>query len=295
MASRYRQVPAVVMMLFVLVPALAGAQMVMGALTDKVDGGVNWTTQVITATGLGVPPPSAVSQAQGRALAITAATVLARAALLENIKGVAIDGQTTVQNAMVTSSIVQQRVSGMIRGAQVLTTREMPDGSVEVTVGVAATGELAELLIPRVPRLPAPGMPPAVVPQPSPSLTLPTVAPRPVPGVVYTGLVVDARGLGVKPAMAPKIMSEGGQEVYGFSVVDRNWVIQQGMVGYSKDLAAAQAHDRVTNRPLTLKARAATGANKTDLVISTADAELLLGAGQHLAFLEKARVMLVVD
>jgi len=113
--------------------------------------------------------------------------------------------------------------------------------------------------------------------------------------VAYTGLVIDARGLGVKPAMAPKVVSEGGQEVYGFSVVDRNWVIQQGMAGYSKDLPAAQAHERVTDRPVTLKAKAVAGANKTDVVISTADAEMLLASGSHLAFLEKARVMLVVD
>jgi hypothetical protein len=58
---------------------------------------------------------------------------------------------------------------------------------------------------------------------------------------------------------------------------------------------SAQAHERVTDRPITLKARAASGASKTDLVISNADAQLLLASGQHLAFLEKARVMLVVD
>jgi hypothetical protein len=127
---------------------------------------------------------------------------------------------------------------------------------------------------------------------------MPTPAPAPRPSAmasVFTGLVIDARGLSVKPAMAPKVLSEGGQEVYGFSVVDRNWVIQQGMAGYAKDLPAAQAHSRVTDKPLTVKAVASSGTNKTDVVISNADAQLLLGSGQHLAFLEKARVMLVVD
>ena len=94
---------------------------------------------------------------------------------------------------------------------------------------------------------------------------------------------------------SPKVLSEGGQEVYGRSVVDRNFVIQQGMAGYSKEIAAAQANDRVANRPLTVKAVAAAGAGKADVVISNADAQMLLGAGQNLAFLEKARVMLVVD
>jgi len=284
-----RQIVGLILIL-VLVPSLGAAQLQVGP-ADKIDGGVNWTTQLVTATGRGVPPPNAVSAAQGRALAITAATVLARAALLENIKGVVIEGQTTVQNAMVSNSVVQQRVSGVIRGAAILNTRELSDGSVEVTVGIPAKGELAEIVIPSVPRPPAPVTPPA----PAPVTPAPTAPPRPAPAVTYTGLVVDARGLSVRPAMAPKIVSEGGQEVYGFSVVDRNWVIQHGMAGYSKDLVAAQAHERVTDRPITVKARGAAGANKTDVVISNDDAALLLASGQHLAFLEKARVMLVVD
>jgi hypothetical protein len=297
MASVRRRALIFVILFFALVPGIGAAQWVTGP-SDKLDGGVNWTTQVITATGLGVPPPSAVSPAQGHALAVTAATVLARTALLEVVRGVAIDSQTTVQNHIATNSVVQQRVSGIIRGAQVLNIRDLPNGSVEVTVGIPATGEFADLMLPRTPpRPPAPAMPapPPAMPAPTPAVTAPAPAPRPTPTVVYTGLVIDARGLGVKPAMAPKVLSEGGQEVYGFSVVDRNWVIQQGMAGYSKDLTAAQAHERVTDRPLTLKARAAAGANKTDVVISNVDAELLLASGQHLAFLEKARVMLVVD
>ena len=265
--------------------------------TDKVENGVNWSTGYITATAVGVPPRNAVSAAQGRSLAITAGTVLARAELLAIARGLAIDSKTTVEDAMVTSSVTQARVSGVIRGAQVVQTRDIADGAVEVTVAIPATGEFADLLLPRV-LSPGPGSVPGPrpAPAPAPGMSPPRPqAPRPSSTVVYTGLVIDARGLGVKPAMAPKVVSEGGQEIYGFSVVDRNWAIQQGMAGYSKDLAAAQAHDRVTDRPVTLKAKAATGASKSDVVISTADAEMLLTSVQNLAFLEKARVMLVVD
>jgi hypothetical protein len=147
------------------------------------------------------------------------------------------------------------------------------------------------------PMAPAPPASPQAAPpvSPPPQAVMAPPPPPSRPAVVFSGLVVDARGIGVKPAMAPKILSEGGQEIYGFSVVDRNWVVQQGMVGYSKDLTAAQSHDRVTNRPLTVKAVAASGANKTDVVISTADAQLLLGSGANLGFLEKARVVFVVD
>jgi len=95
--------------------------------------------------------------------------------------------------------------------------------------------------------------------------------------------------------MAPRILSESGQEIYGSSVVDRAWVVQQGMAGYSKDITAAQANERVTDRPLVVKALRATGANQTDLVVANADAQTLLASAQHLSFLEKARVMIVLD
>ncbi len=276
-------------------PSLAGAQAWTAPKpTDKVEGGINWTTQVITASAVGVAPPYAVSVEHGRALAIQAGAVLARQELLAVARGMVIDSRTTVQAAMVANSVTEARVSGVIRGAQVVGTRDLGGGAVEVTVAIPATGEFADLVLPRPPQPVPPGG--VVTPAPAPAPVVPTPAPRPTTVVaVFTGLVVDARGLGIKPAMAPKILSEGGQEVYGFSVVDRNWVIQQGMAGYAKDLPAAQAHSRVTDKPLTVKAVAAAGTNKTDVVISNTDAQLLLGAGQNLEFLGKARVMLVVD
>lgn len=258
--------------------------------SDKVENGVNWTNQFIQASAIGQAPPYAVSAQHGRALAIEAGALLAKRDLLGLVRGVAIDSQTTVQAAMVVDSLTEGRVAGVIRGAQIVSTRDLGGGAVEVTVAVPATGEFAALMIPK-----------AAGPAPRPSGPVAVAPPAPVPGAprpgtaIYTGLVIDARGLGVKPAMAPKILSEGGQEIYGFSVVDRNWVIQQGMAGYSKDLQAAQAHERVTDRPLTIKAMTVSGTNKTDIVIANADAQLLLGSGSHLAFLEKARVMLVVD
>jgi hypothetical protein len=296
-SSRHRiLVPVLALLVAASLPPLVVAQTWTAPRpTDKVEGGVNWTTQVITASAIGVAPPYAVSPEHGRALAVQAGAVLARQELLAIARGMAIDSRTTVQAAMVANSITEARVSGVIRGAQVVQTRDLGGGAVEVTVAIPATGEFADLLLPRPPGT----VPPAAVvtPGPAPAPAVPTPAP-PRPSAVasvYTGLVIDARGLGVKPAMAPKVLSEGGQEVYGFSVVDRNWVIQQGMAGYAKDLVVAQSHSRVTDKPLTVKAVAASGTNKTDVVISNADAQLLLGSGQNLEFLGKARVMLVVD
>src|SRR5207249_4752970 len=82
--------------LLVGLPVWAGAQFWTAPLpTDKVENGVNWRSGVIQATGIGVAPPNPVSPAQGRALAITAATVLARQELLAIVEGMAIAGDFT--------------------------------------------------------------------------------------------------------------------------------------------------------------------------------------------------------
>ena len=113
--------------------------------------------------------------------------------------------------------------------------------------------------------------------------------------MVFTGVVLDARGLGARPAMAPKILDESGKEVYGSAMVNREFAVQQGMVGYAKDLSTAQANSRVTNKPLTIKVARVSGPAKCDLVISDSDASKILGAAENLSFLQKCRVMVVLD
>lgn len=259
--------------------------------TDKVESGVNWSTQFIQAKAIGVAPPTALNPQHGRALAIEAGTILARKELLAIAHGVAIDSQATVQSLMVAGTVTEARVSGVIRGAQVVEVNDLGGGAVEVTVAVAATGEFADLVMPRM-VTPRPS-PPSVVPPPPPD-PRPEAKPTPPPEI-FSGLVIDARGLGVKPAMAPKVLSEGGQEIYGSATVDRDWAVQQGMVGYTKDLSVAQSAPRVGERPLVIKGLRAAGANKADVVVSNADAAKLLAAAENLSFMEKARVMIVVD
>jgi hypothetical protein len=108
-------------------------------------------------------------------------------------------------------------------------------------------------------------------------------------------MVIDARGLGARPAMAPKIVDESGKEIYGSAMVNREFAVQQGMVGYAKDLSAAQGNNRVTDRPVTIKALRTSGAAKVDVVISDSDAAKLTSAAENLSFLQKCRVMVVLD
>ena len=114
-------------------------------------------------------------------------------------------------------------------------------------------------------------------------------------GEVFTGLVVDARGIQARPAMSPRILDEKGEEIFGSLNVDREYAVQQGMSGYARDLTAAQSNARVTNNPLSVKGLRTEGAGRSDIVIANGDADKLRGAAENIAFLKKCRVMIVLD
>ncbi len=282
MFSRKIRFLFIVFALLMLASGVSHAQLV-GTVKDVVEpvgstGKVDWSTGVITAVGIGAPPAQPANAAQARAMAERAAQVVALRNLLEAVKGVRVDSTTLVENFMVTSDVIKTEVNGFVQGATVMDKKYMPDGSVEVTVGMKLTGALADALLPKTP----------------PTGLAGTLSPA-APGQIYTGLIVDARGLGIRPAMAPRILNEDGKEVYGSAWVNRDYAVQQGMVGYMKGPLAAQTNPRVADKPLMVKAIKVSGDARVDMVITNADAAKLQGAAQNMSFLEKCRVIVLAD
>ncbi len=265
---------------FVFAERSASAQL-LGTAQDVIEptgssGKINWTTGVITAAGTGTPPAQLANTAQGRTMAERAAQVIAYRNLLETVKGVRIDAAKTVENIMVNNEVIRTGISGIIQGSTVMDKKYMNDGSVEVTIGMKLTGALADMLLPKNT---------SSVVQSSPSVT----------SKLYTGLVVDARGFSVRPAMAPKIMNEDGKEMYGLDYVSRDFAVREGIVGYIKDPTAAQTNPRVADKPLFIKAVKVLGESRVDLTISNADAVVIRDVAQKLGILEKCRVIILVD
>ncbi len=252
------------------------------------NGSVNWSRGVIQAVGIGAPPEWSYGKPQARPMAITAARIVAYRNLLEVVKGVQIQSSTTVQNFMLTDDTIRSQVDGMIRGAQVIKTEYMSDGTVEVTVEMNLGGGFAQLVLPQD------------IKQVESIKTQP-LAPAPKgaesggSSVAYTGLVLDARGLNAKPAMSPRILDESGQEVYGAAYVSRKNAVQQGMCGYTKNLKGAMANPRVANNPLLVKGLRAEGEGRSDIVISNADAAKLRSTSENLSLLKKCRVIITMD
>jgi hypothetical protein len=280
---------------------------------DEPAGQVDYTAQVLSTTGTGVPVPGQ-PPAQAAQGAIRAALVDARRNLIALVEGVRIDAETTVRDHMLASDIIRERVSGVVRGAVEIPElrQHKPDGTVTVTVALGIRNQLAGVVLPtdgfepvsaalppiappversRSALLRAPIVaPPALPPGPaSASKTTPAATGAP------TGLIIDARGLNVRPAMAPKVLDESGNEIYGTREVSRTWAIQMGVVTYGKSADSDGAMDRVGDNPLVIKAQQTSGKNNVDVTVSQADAQRIQETNAGGDYLAKCRVMFLVD
>ncbi len=237
------------------------------------EAAADWSSRVITATGTGIAPPDAGSPGQAKIMARIAAKVDAQRQLVEVIKGVQVSAETTVEQMMVTSDTVTTKVSGMLRGAQIVAERELPDGEYEVTMQVPMFGSsgLAEAVFER---------PAGVVPFPVPATAVRTDG-------EYTGLVVDCRGLGLNPVMSPVILNSAGTKIYGHQNLDYDLVIRDGMASYASDMNGAS---RAGNNPLVVRAERLSG-NNSNPVIGVTDADKVLSANASNGFLSRTAVV----
>ena len=118
-----------------------------------------------------------------------------------------------------------------------------------------------------------------------------------MPQEPYTGVLVDARGLGLQPSMSPRILSENGRVIYGAATVDRSYAAQYGIVGYAKDIDRALSNERLGSEqanPFVVQATGASGLYAADVVLGDFDATRVLVADSDDDFLRECRVVFVL-
>ncbi len=247
---------------------------------------VDWNNGLAIAIGTGAPASWARTAAQKNISATRAARLDAARNLLELLKGINLTGSSNVENAMLASDSVSTSIQGRLHGIRpVERPRYFSDGSVQVKLEAQLRQVIPENLY-----LDNQG-PPRELGAPTGASGASSLN----SGGAFSGLIIDARGTGVKPAMSPKIFDQQGREIYGSAFVSREFAVSQGMVGYVKSIEAARKTDRVQGNPAVVKALEAKGANQADLVVSQADADALRKITQGQNFLREARVMIVLD
>lgn len=246
----------------------------------KENGSINWSRGVVQAKGIGIPPTKLSGDSNARTEALTDAKLNAFHVILKIIKELRINGTTVVGDYAIQEPAIMSKIENMVKNAKVVKKEYLTDGTVKIEMEVNLRGGFAQLILPKEIK-------------PLDSIKLVTMNKSSTP--VFTGLVVDAKGLGVKPVMVPKIIDENNQEVYGSAFVSREYAVQQGMSGYSRDLKESLKDKRVSDYPLVVKGLKTSGPGRSEIVISNADASKLRGISESLYFMKKCRVIIVID
>ena len=261
------------------------------------NGSVNYGDRTIQAIGIGFIPENVINAGQARRAAMRIAKQDALRQLIEIVNGVNVTSETTVSGAMF-DDVIKTQVQGAIRGArQVGEPKYLSDTSVEVTYEVKMA-DISRVLLPMAEKAPtltfddvtvgAAATPEASGDQGSNADSGPTSG-----GV--TGIIIDGKGLGLRPAMSPRIMNQSGSVVYGPGQYSRDYAASNGVVGYAKSIEQAKADPRVQGNPLVIRGSSVSGSSAADLVVSNVDAGKIARADGSAGLLGNCRVMFVLD
>ncbi|MEB3204280.1 MAG: hypothetical protein VKP57_06230 [Candidatus Sericytochromatia bacterium] len=228
-------------------PLLKGA----GTYTHR----ILWSQRAIRVMGIGVAPDRGnvhVRRTRARIFALedgfrTLRSVMGR---------VAIDSAATMADLQLDNE-VRDRVHARIQEARVLNLDYLPDGSAQMELLLPLYGSdgLAGAIGPL--EQASGDLRPASVQDATASSASATESS--LPGAPWTGLLIDARSLGAKPALWPRIRTQSGETT---TIPVPSW--------FREREAATRL---VGDRPLTLKARRAVGDHPCDLMLDAKDAE----------------------
>jgi len=241
---------------------------------------INWTEYVIRVAGRGeVRRPDGFHHAPYHAMA--KAHQQAYRLLLQTGKSVQLTPTRTVGDFLGTDTALLAAFENLLKNAEVVQTEFLSTGAVEIGLQASLTGEFAALVLPE-----------AVT-------NLEEIESERGAGEAdasqYTGLVVDARGLAIEPAMCFQLVDENGKEVYGPAYASRENVVAAGMCRYVSDISDTENHSRVGENPMMVKGIRVYPPGGSDIVISDTDASRLRGSVEHLVFLKHCRVIVVMD
>lgn len=280
--------------LFVLLLAPTVPVTANGFVVQRIDSGcIDWSATAVKASGIIVPDEDDADRpTEPSSACVGAAMQAAEDRLLETVATIRIDAASQVADRMAESVVFRDELIQLTRNAAVARQKYSSDGTLEIELAMKLTGGFAQFVLPKEIRqvgtvTTMAGRRPFTV------TTL--VAAAEAANGPHTGLILDATGIDVQPAMVPLIVDESGEEVYGPAFVSREFAVSTGMSGFATTVSAARTNEkRVGNRPLVVKAIRTDTRGPTVLVIANADAAKLRSSAVYLDFLKACRVCIVM-
>jgi hypothetical protein len=262
-----------------------------GLVENKGPGTIDWARGVVEASGISAPiKKEAEKTPPNSPKALSEAKNDARIHLLETVKRIKINSKRSVGNMAAKNKTVMAQIKDMVYDATEVEEfrKYMSDGSVEVLLQMNLRGGFTQLVLPEEIRQIE------SIKQIKRGANSTGDITNSASGA-YTGLLVDARGIELQPALVFKILDENLQEVFGPAFVSREFVVQHGMAAYYTDIASAKSDPRIPDQPLMVKALRTDWPDRSNIVISNADASKLKSASHHLLFLKESRVVVVLS
>lgn len=114
------------------------------------------------------------------------------------------------------------------------------------------------------------------------------------PEVYSGGLIIDASGLTLMPAMYPRVVDETGRNIYNVTFANESVVIEHGTVHYRNTISKAKELPDIGSNPLIIKAVGVEGTLSADLVITAEDGDKVFQFNEESGCLKKAAVVFII-
>lgn len=280
-----------------LVTALGGLGGVVSAgstgttVMDIVDTTYN-EVEMVTADGFGTLPVGRPA-AQAKLMARRAAVVDGQRNLLESIYHLSVDSNTTVENSVLTSDVIQTKVSGILSGARVVS-EEFDGGIYHVVMAVPkyGAGSVADVVYRDVLKSTS------AEPMDTPSADYEEDTTDVTSSTGYTGLIINAKGLPLERTFCPGIFDTNGRAIYGVRNVDPDYAVAHGVAAYAEGeeawTDAEIGNGRAGTNPLIIQAVGLRERTKhqCDVVVSVEDGNRILAENQKSGFGARYAVVL---
>jgi len=250
-------------------------------LTRFENGTVNWSTGNISAVGKASPEDKRETSHES---VLGSARADANRSLIEILKQIKINNILNVNEYASKNDIILAGMEKTARDAIISKQYYTSALSVEIMIETSMFGGFLQLVLPEEIRQ---------ISKIKPEIRDNTIEIK--RENLYTGLIIDARGLGVEPVLNPLIVSEQGHDIYSSVFISREFAVQKGVCKYLCSMDQALKDKRTGNHPMIFKGLRKEGKPNTAIVIRMSDYRLLEKTTERHTFLKECRIIIVRD
>ncbi len=216
--------------------------------------------------------------------------------LNRDLKSLLYDANQTVGEFVQINYDRQEKLLKLITQNQTVDHNYLTDGGIENVYQIPLSNKIMSLLLPPLVKvkLIVPMLCPCCGQEWPPGRSIPPdleLIPKETELTNYSGIIIDCRGLSLRPSLFPKIYNELNDEIYSVNFADANYTVEIGLIMYTNQ--EPYNNPRIGYNPLRIRALGVTGKNMTDIKISSFDARRIHGSNKNLQLLKECRVAVI--